>query len=235
MIGIIIPAHNEGRCIGKCVSAAMLAGRHMQLSGEDVQVTVVLDTCMDDTGQIAASLGAQIIEVVGRNVGMARASGARAALESGARWLAFTDADSVVPPDWLVQQLRCSADAVCGVISVHDWSGHCDAVREDFLRTYCDADGHHHIHGANIGVAAAAYLRAGGFPLLESNEDVAFVQALIDTGATIAWTASTRVVTSARMDCRARRGFGATLREVSRRLAPLGWPRAAFFDECEPE
>jgi glycosyltransferase involved in cell wall biosynthesis len=112
VIGIIIPAHNEGCCIGECVSAAMLAGRHTELSGEDVQVTVVLDTCMDDTGQIAASLGAQIIEVVGRNIGMARATGARAALESGARWLAFTDADSVVPANWLVQQLRCSADAV---------------------------------------------------------------------------------------------------------------------------
>lgn len=235
MIGIIIPAHNEGSCIEECVSAATLAGRHTELGGEDVQVTVVLDTCTDNTGQIAASLGARIIEVVGRNVGMARATGARAALESDARWLAFTDADTVVPPDWLVQQLRCNADAVCGVISVRDWSGHCDAVREEFHRTYCDADGHHHIHGANLGVSAAAYLAAGGFPPLESNEDVAFVEALIGNGVTIAWAASTRVVTSARIDHRARRGFGATLREASRRLAPPGWPRAAFLDEFEPE
>ncbi|MDE1182529.1 glycosyltransferase [Paraburkholderia sp.] len=223
MIGVIIPAHNEAGSIARCVSSALAAARHQDLAGEAVKVIVVLDSCSDDTGAIATALGADVIEITHRNVGFARAEGARCALDAGARWLAFTDADTVVPADWLVCQLACDAEAVCGVISVDDWTGHSERVREDFLQTYRDADGHRHIHGANLGVSAAAYLRVNGFRALDSNEDVALVEALIADGATIAWTASTRVVTSARLDSRAPRGFGATLREVGRRLASPDW------------
>lgn len=222
MLGIIIPAHNEAAHIGACVTAAKRAANHHQLLGEDVRVIVVVDYCTDDTPAIAASLGADLISVSARNVGVARAQGARHALSLGARWLAFTDADSVVADDWLVQQLDCRTDAVCGVIAVHDWSPHLAAVREHFARTYTDADGHRHIHGANMGVSAQAYVRVGGFAPLEHSEDVALVEALIADGASIAWSALPRVVTSARTDFRSMKGFGATLVDVGRRcfLAP---------------
>jgi glycosyltransferase involved in cell wall biosynthesis len=222
MIGIIIPAHDEAGHIGACVTAAKHAASHHQLLGEDVRVIVVVDHCTDETAEIAQTLGAEVVSVSARNVGVARAEGARHALSLGARWLAFTDADSVVADDWLVRQLDLCAEVVCGVISIHDWSPHLAAVREHFARTYTDADGHRHIHGANMGVSAAAYLRVGGFAPLEHSEDVALVEALIADGARIAWSAAPRVVTSARTDFRARKGFGATLVDVSRRyfLAP---------------
>jgi glycosyltransferase involved in cell wall biosynthesis len=217
MLGIIIPAHNEAAHIGECVTCARRAANHHQLLGEEVRVIVVLDSCADDTETIARALGADVTHVAARNVGMARAHGAERALALGARWLAFTDADTAVADDWLVQQLDCCADAVCGVVGVHDWSPHIAAVREHFGATYTDADGHRHIHGANLGVSAHAYLRAGGFPPLESSEDVALVEALLATGARIEWSAAPRVVTSARTDFRARKGFGATLVEVGLR------------------
>jgi glycosyltransferase involved in cell wall biosynthesis len=220
MLGIIIPAHNEAAHIGACVTAARRAASHHQLLGEEVCVIVVADHCTDDTARVAAELGADVMCVNARNVGVARARGAERALALGARWLAFTDADSTVADDWLVQQLDCCADAVCGVISVLDWSPHQEAVREHFGRTYTDADGHRHIHGANLGVSAHAYLRVGGFEPLEVSEDVALVQALVAAGAFIAWSASPRVVTSARTDFRAKKGFGATLVEVGRRYFP---------------
>ncbi len=219
MLGIIIPAHDEAAHIGACVSAALRAASHAELLGEEVRVIVVADHCSDTTAQIAASLGAKVLTLNARNVGVARAEGARHALDAGARWLAFTDADSLVAEDWLVRQLDCQADAVCGVISVRDWSPHLSAVREHFARTYIDADGHRHIHGANLGVSAHAYQRVGGFAPLETSEDVALVEALIADGAHIAWSASPRVVTSARTDFRARKGFGATLLEVSMDLS----------------
>lgn len=219
MLGIIIPAHDEAAHIGACVTAALRAASHVELLGEAVRVVVVADHCSDNTAHIASALGADVIEVSVRNVGMARAEGARHALQAGARWLAFTDADSLVADDWLVRQLGCKADAVCGVISVRDWSPHLSAVREHFARTYIDADGHRHIHGANLGVSAEAYLRVGGFAPLETSEDVALVEALVADGARIAWSASPRVVTSARTDFRARKGFGATLLDVSMDLS----------------
>lgn len=219
MLGIIVPAHDEAAHIGACVSAALRAASHAELLGEEVRVIVVADHCSDTTAQIAASLGAEVLTLNARNVGVARAEGAKHVLDAGARWLAFTDADSLVAEDWLVRQLDCQADAVCGVISVRDWSPHLSAVREHFARTYIDADGHRHIHGANLGVSAHAYQRVGGFAPLETSEDVALVEALIADGAHIAWSASPRVVTSARTDFRARKGFGATLLEVSMDLS----------------
>jgi glycosyltransferase involved in cell wall biosynthesis len=222
MLAIVIPAHNEAAHIGACVAAARRAADHHQLLGEAARVIVVLDSCTDDTGAIARSLGADVTCIDARNVGRARAHGAERALALGARWLAFTDADTTVAEDWLVRQLDCCADAVCGVVGVHDWSPHIGAVREHFGRTYTDADGHRHIHGANLGVSAKTYVQAGGFPPLETSEDVALVEALIETGARIEWSASPRVVTSARTDFRAKKGFGATLLEVSKRYLPIG-------------
>ncbi len=77
---------------------------------------VVPDSCTDDTEAIVRALGRRRERVDARNVGLARAHGAERALALGARWLAFTDADTTVADDWLVQQLDCCADAVCGVI-----------------------------------------------------------------------------------------------------------------------
>ncbi|SAK78372.1 Glycosyl transferase family 2 [Caballeronia hypogeia] len=230
MLAIVIPAHNEAAHIGACVAAARRAADHHQLLGETVRVIVVLDDCSDATGDIARAQGADVTSIAARNVGMARAHGAERALASGARWLAFTDADTTVAQDWLVRQLDCRADAVCGVIGVHDWSPHDGAVREHFGRTYTDADGHRHIHGANLGVSAQAYVQAGGFAPLESSEDVALVEALMASGARIEWSASPRVVTSARTDFRAKQGFGATLLDVSRRYLPIG---AAAADSAD--
>ncbi|QQC67696.1 glycosyltransferase [Paraburkholderia ginsengisoli] len=230
MLGVVIPAHNEAAFIGSCVRSVIRAAKHPALAGEEVRIFVVLDSCTDGTGDVASALDAHVLLVETRNVGVARATGAAAALAQKARWLAFTDADTIVAPDWLVEQLRCNADAVCGVISVGDWSGHSDAVRENFVTTYHDVDGHRHIHGANLGVSAKAYALVKGFQPLASNEDVALVKALIAAGATIAWSAAPRVTTSARLDSRAPGGFGDALRKVSRRLATTGLPAAALTD-----
>ncbi len=114
------------------------------------------------------------------------------------RWLAFTDADTTVADDWLARQLDCCADAVCGVIGVHDWSPHIGAVCEHFGRTYTDVDGHQHIHGANLGVSArvseGVRLSAAGV-----GRGLALVDVLMRSGAYIEWSAAQRVLTSARL------------------------------------
>jgi len=232
MLGIVIPAHNEERVIRDCVSATTEAARHRDLKGEPVDVLVVLDSCTDATGVLASEAGARTVSVKARNVGVARAVGAEALLAQGARWLAFTDADTLVSASWLVDQLAQNADAVCGSVGVEDWSQHgvhADLLRAHFLATYSDRDGHRHIHGANLGVSSAAYRRAGGFKQLACSEDVAFVAALEATGARIAWSAAPRVVTSARRDARAVGGFAdALLSAVAARLsrAPELWVSA---------
>ncbi|WP_168789679.1 glycosyltransferase [Paraburkholderia aromaticivorans] len=234
MLAVVIPAHNEAELIGPCVRSIIHASRHSDLDDEEVRIFVVMDSCTDATGLIAASLGAQLLSVEMRNVGVARATGAQTALAQGARWLAFSDADTTVAEDWLAQQIKCRTDAVCGVISIENWAGHNAAVRQDFTTTYVDRDGHRHIHGANLGVSAAAYVAVGGFRPFASNEDVALVEALIAANASVAWSAATRVVTSARLDSRAPQGFGATLRAVSLRLGRPDEPaNDALSQSCE--
>ncbi|MET3496570.1 glycosyltransferase [Variovorax boronicumulans] len=222
MIGVVIPAHNEGERIAAALVAVLEAAAHPALLGETVGVAVVLDSCIDSTDAVVAQYPVTRLAVDARNVGVARAGGAGLLIEAGARWLAFTDADTRVSPDWLVKQLAENADAVCGSIGVDDWGVHGlegSAVQAHFTRHYVDANGHRHIHGANLGVSTEAYRRVGGFPPLACSEDVALVEALEAAGARIAWSAGPRVTTSARTDARARGGFGDTILAMVASLA----------------
>lgn len=222
MIGVVIPAHNEGERIGAALEAALHAAAHPALLGETVGVAVVLDSCSDSTEAVVARYPVARLALDARNVGIARARGAELLIEAGARWLAFTDADTRVSADWLVKQLAENADAVCGSIGVDDWGVYGlegSAVQAHFASHYVDADGHRHIHGANLGVSTEAYRRVGGFQPLACSEDVALVEALQMAGARIAWSAGPRVTTSARTDARARGGFGDTILAMVASLA----------------
>ncbi|AZE84130.1 Glycosyl transferase, group 2 family [Pseudomonas orientalis] len=209
MIGILIPVHNEEALLGECLDAAAIAANHPQLQGEAVQILVVLDSCSDGSAAIARAHGVHSLPVQARNVGHARGAGARHLLDLGARWIACTDADSRVAPDWLVAQLALGCDAVCGTVTVDAWSEGFDAAAQiRYHQAYEARDGHRHIHGANLGVSASAYLQAGGFEPLACHEDVQLVRNLERCGASIAWSHSPQVITSARLDCRAQGGFG---------------------------
>ncbi len=218
MIGVVVPANDEEASIGRCLAALEVAACHPDLRGEPVEIVVVLDACRDGTGRIAAALGATTLSVDARNVGIARAAGASALLADGARWLAFTDADSAVAPDWLARQVETSADAVCGVVCIDDWGDYGPEARASYMAGYVDADHHRHVHGASLGVSSAAYLRVGGFAPLRCSEDVELVRRLHVQGATIRWTNAVRVSTSARRIARAPDGFAAHLRHVERRV-----------------
>ncbi len=217
-IAIVIPAHNEEAIIAACLAAVDRASRRAAVLGYAVETHVVCDACTDRTVEIVRGFGLAPLIARERNVGAARAVGASAALRGGAEWLAFTDADTLVTEDWLVAQLALDTDVVCGTIAVDDWGVYDDLVINDFATTYQDIDGHRHIHGANLGMTADAYRRAGGFAMLTSSEDVAIVEALERAGATIAWSAAPRVVTSARVDYRAPEGFGAALAAAAGRF-----------------
>lgn len=214
MIGIVIPAHNEEAVIARCIESILVAAGHEALRNEWVQIVVVMDDCVDSTRDIIDLYPVHGMVVTARNVGAARAAGADYLLNKGARWLAFTDADTVVPEGWLADQLAFDTDAVCGIVQVDDWSAHPEAVRSRYDLMYTPTEGHRHIHGANLGVSAQAYCRVGGFKPMKAHEDVQLVADLEAAGASITWTAVNCVITSARLDCRCREGFGDYLRSL---------------------
>jgi glycosyltransferase involved in cell wall biosynthesis len=220
-VGVIVPAHNEERLLPSCLASlrrAALAVRTL------VHLVVVADACRDGTVQTAQRSGAAVVTIVARSAGAARAAGVREVLRRAGHldpadvWLATTDADTLVPGNWLRRQVRYANrgwDAVAGTIRVTDWSGYPPGTRSLFQARYAAGTGPHpHVHGANLGFRAAAYLRAGGFTDTPTAEDHALVAALIATGSRVHRTRALTVITSARRAARAPHGFSSYLTEL---------------------
>jgi glycosyltransferase involved in cell wall biosynthesis len=219
-VGVVVPAHNEEDLLGACLESLMHATAGLVVPW---RVVVVLDRCTDGTRSVAHQFRAvQTLDLIGGNVGMARSAGVEELLRwagsgAGSRmWLATTDADSVVPADWLRRQVAygdAGWEVFVGTVAVADWSMRSHDVRQRWHSSYRPTDGHGHVHGANLGCTAEAYVGAGGFPSRESDEDVALVTALADRR--ILRSAAPQVLTSARLDPRAGGGFGKALDDLA--------------------
>jgi glycosyltransferase involved in cell wall biosynthesis len=215
-VGVVVPAHDEEELLPACLNAVRRAVDH--IPGIVAHLIVVADSCRDRTAERAQQAGATVITVQARRVGAARAAGMRAVLRKTSRthpagtWLATTDADTLVAPDWLARQLHYANqgwDAVAGTVMVTDWSEHPPHTQAVFAARYQHSPGSHpHVHGANLGVSAEAYLAAGGFPPLHTGEDHALTGRLTAAGRRILHATDVNVVTSARRAPRAPLGFG---------------------------
>jgi glycosyltransferase involved in cell wall biosynthesis len=212
--GVVIPAHNEQDLLPACLVAVRHAARQVSVP---VHLVVVADACTDKTADLACDLGATVIESGAHNVGTARRAGVSLVLRSARRldpaevWVATTDADSLVPRHWLTRQLRYARrgwQGVVGTVTIADWAGHPHHVQRRYAQGYRAWQGRHpHVHGANLGFTADAYLAAGGFRPLPTAEDHALVDDLRAAGIPLLRTARLPVVTSARRRARAPRGF----------------------------
>jgi hypothetical protein len=105
---------------------------------------------------------------------------------------------------------------VLGTVTGTDWRDRPASLAGVFARHYRHgARTHHHVHGANLGVRASAYLAAGGFQALRTAEDHALLSALGAAGCAILPVTDIAVETSARRQARAPRGFGHLLGRLS--------------------
>jgi hypothetical protein len=128
-------------------------------------------------------------------------------------WLLHTDADTVVPPGWVLDHLRhadTGADAVAGAVDLDDPH----ALPPEALCRYAEivAAGtgrhrHRHAYAANLGVRASAYAEIGGFPPVRSGEEHALLARLRRAGCPVLLPTDVRARTSARVHGRARGGL----------------------------
>ncbi len=214
MIGVLIPVHNEAQLLGRCLDSIEKAAHHPFLGNEPVETVVVLDRCSDGSEEIARRYAVHVTHIEAGNVGQARAHGAEFLIDRGARWIASTDADSRVGQDWLVMQLMLQSDLVCGTVRIDDDVPIPADCLQKYHSGYQYAEGHRHIHGANLGFSSELYLLSGGFAAAEAHEDVNFVRNCQELNARIAWSNLPQVFTSARLHSRVQGGFADFLRKL---------------------
>lgn len=224
-IGVVIPVHNEELALAACLDAVGVAASRVAVPAT---VIVVLDSCTDDSAAVVDGFSEGDVEaltVEANCVGIARAAGMPLLLRRHGQvgtWLATSDGDSMVPKNWLSGQLRhagAGARVVAGTVTVEDWSDRNNAVRGRAQRDYCVAP-HRHIHGANLAFAATAYCAAGGFSSVVYDEDVQLIEAFKANAEPITWATDLPVVTSARREARAPRGFAKYLTSLENALQP---------------
>jgi cellulose synthase/poly-beta-1,6-N-acetylglucosamine synthase-like glycosyltransferase len=132
-------------------------------------------------------------------------------------WIANTDADSRVGDDWISHHLHLASRGFCGVagiVRVTSIEGHDESAVSEFLAGYAIyEDGTHpHVHGANLGIRADAYLDAGGWSDVTVAEDHCLWSRVRSRGWLTVASVGSVVFTSGRLHGRATDGFADTLR-----------------------
>lgn len=223
-VGVVLPVHDEEELLPSALQALEVALDAVPPSMSR-RVAVVLDTCGDASSAIvrrwAARVGALVIRRECRSVGVARGTGILALLARWPEidpprvWLATSDADSCVPPDWLTVQLEAHA------VGVDLWAGRVRIAEESatVLRwTERYADERDPIHGASLGFNGTLYTELGGFGSLRSSEDRDLHHRAVAAGFRIRHDPRATVTTSSRRKGRAPRGFAGLLEAVEQEV-----------------
>ena len=238
-IVVAIPARDEEENIAACL---------MALGSQTVRpstVVLLLNNCTDETERVAMrlalpfSLDIQTVMLpsIDANAGTARrlVMGRAAELAGRNGVLMTTDADAIVPPNWIalnMSALAAGADVVCGqaVIDPREAAAipshlHEDDALECQYADLLDAIGdavcpdpvdprprHTEASGASLAIKARTFLQAGGVPHVRTGEDRALVDALRRIDAPIRHDPAICVTVSGRIVGRAAGGMADTIR-----------------------
>ena len=163
-VSVVIPAYNEEVLVGACIDSL----RAQDFDGE-LEIILVDNASTDATAAIGRAHGATVISEPERGYSRALARGFRAAT---GEVIASTDADTVVPVDWvsrLAREYETHPDvvAVGGEIVFCQPNGRAKVFTEWLLPILNRLDRKNpegpHLWGANFSVRRATFLEAGGW------------------------------------------------------------------------
>lgn len=230
-VGVVIPARDEQDRIGACLAAVEDALRALP-AGLATAVWVVVDRSRDATAEIVGR------RFAGRDdrgyslnrrtttIGAVRHQGTERLLRlfpgHAPRhiWLLHTDADTRVPPDWALAQIRYArghAHAVAGTAELDAADHLTPLARRRYERLLARRP--RPVYGANLGVRADTYAEVGGFAAHPAGEDHDLVRRLARAGYTIVHATDVTVTTSGRLAGRAAGGLADLLAELSRTVS----------------
>lgn len=230
---VAIPAHDEEATIGACLDAVAEAVASARRTGavKDAVVSVAAHRCEDATSLEARDVlgrahlrGVVTDDPRSTTIGEVRQVAVSAALPMVTRPLSTlllnTDADSLVPSDWVTGMLDAMrtgrARGAAGMVELHGWTAPPAARRAyaEAIRSGIRGTGHSHVYGANLAVWLPTFQALGGFKALSTGEDRDLVARLRAAGHAVATPLYPRVLTSARLDPRCPDGLGAFLNRL---------------------
>ena len=239
---IAVPACNEESRLPGCldaIQAAVEAARRSNLI-DHVVLAVAAHRSHDTTAEIASSAlagttshrhhssGVVWIYDHPATVGHVRTQLVLEAMHSTGiasrrTWLFSTDADTLVPPHWILTGLdraaATGADLVTGMVDLDRQETPSIVIdrHDDFVRAGTRPDGtHDHVYAANLMIKMDVFLRLDGFPSVEHGEEHALVAAARAAGSRCVSDSSWRVTTSGRTVGRATHGLAAVLDDLQR-------------------
>jgi len=95
---VIVPAYNEEKYIGKTLGSI----KSLEKDNIEIEIIVVDASSTDKTVEIAKSYGAKVVPEPHKGIGFARQQG----LLHAKGEVAYTDADTVVPRNWLKRHIK---------------------------------------------------------------------------------------------------------------------------------
>lgn len=237
---VAVPAHDEADSISACLASvvdAIDAARDSGVVGR-ARIAVAAHRCTDQTAHRARAVlrasGVEwlvAVEAAALPVGAVRTRLIRHAMQQPpplgtSCWVFSTDADTVVPVEWvtglLAVQHQAGADLVLGLAELDSWlaDGAAWSAYRALLESGMGDVEHSHAYAANLAVRWSMLSAVGGFPGVPHGEEHALAAQVRAAGGRVVSPLAPIVRTSGRMPGRAAHGLGDLLERLARRVGP---------------
>ena len=182
MISVIIPSFNEEENIAQC----LVSLSHQTIDRTEYEIIVVDGGSTDKTCEIARKYADMVFIQTSKKVGGARNDGA---LASKGDIIATTDADCILPSDWIEQVRNAFTDPVVvqvygPVYPIEDSIGNRFSLflANTFSRIGYYSRTFYYTLGCNTAFRKDAFIKAGMYRCIDAGDDLEIAMRMKDEG-----------------------------------------------------